>query len=26
MEEVIDNGREKFWRFAEMNVGLKEIF
>lgn len=26
MEEVIDNGREKFWRFSEMNVGLKEIY
>lgn len=26
MEEVIDNGREKLWRFAELNVGVKEIF
>lgn len=26
MEEVIDNGREKFWRFDELNVGVKEIY
>lgn len=26
MEDVIDNGREKFWRFAELNVNVKDIF
>lgn len=26
MEELIDNGREKFWRFTELGVTLKDIF
>lgn len=26
MEDVIDNGREKFWRFAELNANMKDIF
>lgn len=26
MEEVIDNGREKLWKFSELNVTMKDMF
>ncbi len=26
MEEVIDNGREKLWKFSELKVSMKDMF